>query len=66
MKVALHGQCREKRSQALQRCNLTRDISVDRAPMVLTVPDGPGVTGDPPRRPGGPGNLGKQKAANLP
>ncbi|TWU39703.1 hypothetical protein Poly41_25590 [Novipirellula artificiosorum] len=29
---------REKRSRALQRCNLTRDIPVDGAPRVLPVP----------------------------
>ena len=33
-------------SQALQRCNLTRDISVDNAPMVLPVPNGPAFIGD--------------------
>ena len=33
-------------SQARQRCNLTRDISVDNAPMVLPVPDGPAFVGD--------------------
>ena len=43
---AFHGQCREKRSQALQRCNLTKDISVDSAAMVLPVPDGAAFVGD--------------------
>ncbi|TWU29124.1 hypothetical protein Poly41_66960 [Novipirellula artificiosorum] len=38
--------CREKRSRALQRCNLTRDIPVDGAPMVLPVPGGRPSVGD--------------------
>ncbi len=40
-KQALHRSCREKRRRALQRCNLTSDIPVDGAPMVLPVPDEP-------------------------
>ncbi|TWU32205.1 hypothetical protein Poly41_56900 [Novipirellula artificiosorum] len=38
--------CREKRSGALQRCNLTRDIPVDGAPRVLPVPGGRPSVGD--------------------
>ena len=42
----LDWNCREKRSQALQRCNLARDISVDGTPMVLPVPGEHPFVGD--------------------
>ena len=42
----LDWNCREKRSQALPRCNLARDISVDGTPIVLPVPGEHRFVGD--------------------